>query len=146
MGNSTADCHQQAMMRSFAVVLLLFSSGVLADLECWEGGCGGPGEDPCTDSDPSLNKTICKAPVDMCAKAEGNINSASFKYWGCDMKENSETGCYDVTDDLNDQLGNGLGIFSDVEGCFCDTALCNSATKQTFAAIFAVLIVIHLIY
>merc|ERR1712228_436709 len=97
MGNSTADCHQQAMMRAFAVVLLLFSSGVLADLECWEGGCGGPGEDPCTDSDPSLNKTICKAPVDMCAKAEGNINSASFKYWGCDMKENSETGCYDVT-------------------------------------------------
>merc|ERR1711981_901589 len=162
MGNSTADCHQQAMMRSFAVALLLFSSGVLGDLECWMGGCGisieGAVEMPdCTDSDPSLEKGTCPTNF-LCAMAEGNHNSSPFKYWGCDLVGGSNTGCFNVTGDLNsnDQLGGG---FSNVEACFCDTALCNnpsnngtttttkhpsnSASKQTLTAIFAVLLVIH---
>ena len=46
-------------------------------------------------------------------------------------------------DDINAGLGGG---FSDVEACFCDTALCNSASKQTLTAIFAVFLLIHLIY
>lgn len=146
-------------MRSFAVALLLFSSGVLGDLECWEGMCGLGGEGNCTDSVPSLEKTTC--PTTVCAQAEGRFNSKPFKIWGCDLfgEEYSETGCFGVTGDLNDLGINGM--FYDVDACFCDAALCNSnttrlhntttpnpdnsASKQILAAIFTVVLVIHLI-
>jgi len=116
-------------MRSFVVVLLLFSSGALGELQCWEGLCfPGYSEYPqgCpTDPSSFLNKENCtRAAVNgseaLCWSSVGYRNSSIEWNFGCDpLPEKMQTaGCFEIADA-------DMGYYTEV--CFCDTPLCNNA-------------------
>merc|ERR1712116_17617 len=114
-------------MRSLAVILLLFSSGVLGDLECWLGGCGEEGGACSDDAYPSLQKTNCSS--NLCGKSTGYYNDKLQRYFGCADDSHGSNGCWDEADEEG---------YTDVENCVCDSPLCNTAaSKQAFATLFA---------
>merc|ERR1712130_8858 len=131
-------------MGSLAVILLLFSSGVLGDLECWMGGCGtkGPGSEPdCSDdANPSLSKQQCPEKYKKCMKLTGYVESKPYRSFACvdgewvlrEMGVDPENGCYDITAKMNENPRAEKKV-KDAEVCLCNTPLCNTATKKTVA-------------
>jgi len=108
------------------VVLLLFSSGVLGELQCWEGLCyPGMSEFPqgCpTDPSSSLTKTTCSMAAlnstELCWSSVGYVNSSIEWYFGCEPVPGwNSTGCSDIADA-------DTGYYMEV--CYCDTPLCNA--------------------
>merc|ERR1711990_368542 len=127
MGTKSATESDQGLrMRSLAVILLIFSSGVLADFECWYGSCGtGDGDDACADDTcPSLRNVTCASK--KCSKSTGYIGDSLIREFAC-AGESDGLGCSEP-----DMEG-----ATDVELCVCDTNLCNGASKQAFASLFA---------
>jgi len=108
------------------VVLLLFSSGVLGELQCWEGLCyPGMSEFPqgCpTDPSSSLTKTTCSMAAlnstELCWSSVGYVNSSIEWYFGCEPLPGwNSTGC-------SDWIDIDMGYYEEV--CYCDTPLCNA--------------------
>merc|ERR1719391_354689 len=148
------------MMRPLAVILLLFSSGstdnffhrlnqdtsqrtgVLGDLECWKGICPekfGTNVTCPDDANPSLSKEQCSDQDKKCFKVTGYFGSEPAWAFGCLSEKDVlkqgydfENGCSDVTDKIKEV--NKKEELRDFELCFCDTPLCNTATKKTVAA------------
>jgi len=115
-------------MRSCVVVLLLFSSGALGELQCWDGICylGDP-EYPrgCpTDPSSSLTKTTCSEAAlnsnELCSSSVYVYDNSSIEWvFGCDPSpdDRNSTGCFHVGD-LD------TGYYWEI--CYCDTPLCNA--------------------
>merc|ERR1711970_699692 len=124
--NSTTESHQGIRMRSLAVIVLFFSSGVLGALECWGGGCG-MGDGACSEDDyPSLVKINCTE--NLCGKSVGYYEDKLFRNFGCG-DDSHGWGCWDAPDEEG---------MTDVENCLCDSPLCNTAaSEQAFATLFA---------
>merc|ERR1719295_403794 len=109
------------MMRSFVVVLLLFSSGVLGELQCWDGLCVA-GESCSPDPSPFLTNITCSRAIlngtERCWSHMGYENSSIEWYFGCAPSPyDMDTGCSDWADV-------DTGYYAEV--CYCDTPLCNA--------------------
>merc|ERR1719507_134735 len=141
-------------MRSLAVILLLFSSGLdgtkSRNLECYDGNCGENRRmggfkfnDTCSDDAyPRLKKITCSS---ECLKIVGYDNSTLIRFFGCSKKrmkkingEKFGIGCSDGTDEA--KADSHSDSFANVEVCLCDTPLCNTASKKVFTTFLAVVL------
>jgi len=121
------------------VMLLLFSSGDA--LQCYQGVCV-PGRCP-DDPTTSLQKITCPQGHTMCMKMTALISGYKSPMMRFDcapaltatMLGIKDGGCADPTDVMEDMgmdMGAAQNQMSDMEMCFCDTSLCNTASKKAF--------------
>jgi len=138
---------RSARMRSLAVILLLFSSGLggtkSRNLECYEGNCGeGLGlNGPCSDDAyPRLKKIACRSDATKCVKMVGYENSTPVQLFTCATPEMDKfgIGCSDRTDEANSRSHSDR--YANVEACLCDTPFCNTGSKKVFTTFLAVVL------